>query len=201
MNINGGFVYTRIPALINDVRNNANTYALNAGFSLSSNISKKIDFTVSYNGNYSFVRNSLQQQNNSNYFTHIASAKINYQFWKGFVLNTSVSNNLNAGGSASFNTSFWLLNASLAYKFLKDESLEVKFGANDILNQNRNITRNVTEVYTEDVRSNALQRYFMGTITYTLKKSGASAKTEDTKPKDFMLMPPPGGMPPPQPGN
>lgn len=201
MNINGGFVYTRTPALINDVRNNANTYALNAGFALSSNISKKIDFTISYNGNYSFVRNSLQRQNNSNYFTHIASAKINYQFWKGFVFNTSVTHNLNTGGSASFNTSFWLLNASLAYKFLKDESLEVKFSANDMLNQNRNITRNVTEVYTEDVRSNALQRYFMGTITYTLKKTGAAAKAEDAKPKDFMLTPPPGGMPPPPPGN
>lgn len=195
MNINSGFVYTRTPALINDVRNNANTYSLTAGFTLSSNISKKIDFTVSYNGNYSFVRNSLQQQNNSNYFTHVAAAKVNYQFWKGFVFNTSVTNNLNAGGSASFNTSYWLLNASLAYKFLKDESLEVKFSANDILNQNRNITRNVTEVYTEDIRSNALQRYFMGTITYIMKKTGAAAKADDNKPKDFMLMPPHGGMP------
>jgi hypothetical protein len=92
-----------------------------------------------------------------------------------------------------------LLNASLAYKFLKDESLEVKFSANDILNQNRSITRNVTEIYTEDVQSMALRRYFMGTVTYTLKKIG-SAKSDD-KPKDFM-MPPPGGMPAgPPPGN
>ncbi|MBK9328434.1 MAG: TonB-dependent receptor [Sphingobacteriales bacterium] len=201
MNINGGFVYTRTPALIDNVRNNANTYALNAGFALSSNISSKIDFTISYSGNYSFVRNSLQRQNNSSYFTHIASARINYQFWKGFVANTSVTNNLNAGGSASFNTSYWLLNASLAYKFLKDESLELKFSANDMLNQNRNITRNVTEVYTEDIRSNALQRYFMGTITYTLKKTGTGAKADGNKPKDFIRTPPAGVMPPPPPGN
>ena len=111
----------------------------------------------------------MQKQNNNNYFNHTASAKFNYQFWKGFVFNTSVSNTLNAGGSAAFNTSFWLLNTSLAYKLLKDESLEIKFSANDILNQNKNITRNVTDAYTEDVQSTALRRYFMGTISYTFK--------------------------------
>ena len=201
MNINGGFVYTRTPTLINSLRNTANSFAFNSGFSLSSNISKKIDFTISYNANYVLVRNSLQQQNNTNYFNHTASARFNYQFWKGFVFNTSVSNTLNAGGSSSFNTSFWLLNASLAYKFLKDESLEVKFSANDILNQNKNITRNVTEIYTEDVSSIALRRYFLGTITYTLKKIGDSK--DNNKPKEFMIPPPAGGMPggPPPPGN
>ena len=201
MNINGGFVFSRTPASINLRKNLANSYALNAGFNWSSNISKKIDFTISYNANYTIIRNSLQTQNNSNYFNHTASARFNYQFWKGFVFNTSVSNTLNAGGSSTYNTSYWLLNASLAYKFLKDESLEVKFSANDILNQNRSITRNVTEIYTEDITSNALRRYFMGTITYTIKKINAS--DDSNAPKDFRLMPPPqgggGAMPPPPP--
>lgn len=196
MNINGGFVYSRTPASINLLKNLANSYALNAGFNWSSNISKKIDFMISYNANYTIVRNSLQTQNNSNYFNHTASARFNYQFWKGFVFNTSVSNTLNAGGSSAYNTSYWLLNASIAYKFLKDESLEVKFSANDILNQNRNITRNVTEIYTEDISSNALRRYFMGTITYTLKKINTGSENNDT-PKNFRMMPPP----PPQGGN
>ena len=198
MNINGGFVYTRTPTLINKIRNNANAYVLNAGFLISSNISTKIDFTVSYSANYNMIRNTLQQQNNNNYFNHTASVKFNYQFWKGFVFNTSVNNTLNTGGSNSFNTSFWLLNASLAYKFLKDESLEVKFGAIDILNQNRSIVRNVTDTYTEDVRSTVLGRYFMGTISYTFKKKKQSGnKNAEEKPNDFMSPPIKGNMPPP----
>ncbi|QQR97423.1 MAG: TonB-dependent receptor [Sphingobacteriales bacterium] len=200
MNINGGFVYTKTPTLINQASNNANSYAFNAGVVLSSNISTKIDFTVSYNASYNLVRNSLQQQNNSNYFNHTAMARVNYQFWKGFVFSSQVSNTLNAGGSSAYNTNYWLLNASLAYKFLKNESLEVKFSANDILNQNRNITRNIAETYTEDVSTTALRRYFMGTITYTFKKIETNG-TED-KPKDFLMMPPPPSgnapmMPPP----
>lgn len=195
MNVNAGFTYLRTPTLINDTRNSANSYTFNTGLTLSSNISTKIDFTISYNGSFNLVRNTLQQQNNTNYYNHIASARFNYQFWKGFVFNTSVMNNVNAGGSASFNTSFWLLNASLAYKFLKDESLEVKFSANDILNQNRNISRSVTEIAIEDVRSNALTRYFMGTITYNLRK--IKGKETDGTQKNLVLPPPPGG---PMPG-
>ena len=185
MNVNGGFVYLRTPTLINALKNYANAFTFNAGLNLSSNISKKIDFTIAYSANYTLVRNTLQEQNNTNFFNHTASAKFNYQFWKGFVFNTAVSNILNAGGSSKFNTSFWLLNASLAYKFLKDESLELKFSVNDILNQNRNIARNVTEIYTEDIQSLALKRYFMGTITYTLKSKVPAAKDVSEKPKDF----------------
>lgn len=200
ININSGFVFQRTPSLINSEKNFSNTYNFNTGISLSSNISTKIDFNLSYFASYNLIRNTLQQRNNTNYFNHTASARLNYQFWKGFVFSTQVSNTLNAGGSSAYNTSYWLWNASLAYKLLKDQSLEIKFSANDILNQNRSITRNVTDAYTEDVHTTALQRYFMGTITYTLKKLGVG--NEGDKPKDFMLpppsaMPPHGTMPPP----
>lgn len=200
-NINGGFTYTRTPGQVNDALNISNNYALNAGMVLSSNISENIDFTVSYSANYNIVRNSLQSQSNSNYFNHTASAKFNWQFWKGFVFNTSVVNTLYRG-IASYNSSYWLWNASLAYKFLKDQSLEVKFSAYDMLNQNSNISRNVTETYIEDSRTQALRRYFMGTITYTLRKFAGSADTPK-EPKEFpgMMHPPgPGHNGPPPPG-
>lgn len=200
VNINGGFVFQRTPSLINTEKNYSNTYNFNAGISLSSNISTKIDFNLSYFASYNLIRNSLQQRNNNNYFNHTASARLNYQFWKGFVFSSQVSNTLNAGGSDAYNTNYWLWNASLAYKLLKNQSLEIKLSVNDILNQNRSITRNVTDAYTEDVHTTALQRYFLGTITYTLKKVGIG--NDDNKLKDFMLppsgaMPPHGAMPPP----
>ncbi|MDB5228431.1 MAG: TonB-dependent receptor [Bacteroidota bacterium] len=183
-NVNGGFSYTRTPGLINNLANFSNNYALNAGVVLSSNISEKIDFTISYSGNYNIVKNTLQQKSNNNYFNHNASAKFNWQFWKGFVFNTSINNTLYAG--ISYNTSYWLWNASLAYKFLKAENLEVKFSVADILNQNKNVTRTVTETYIEDARYTALQRYYMGTITYTIRKFGSA---EIKTPKDFIGTP------------
>jgi hypothetical protein len=68
-----------------------------------------------------------------------------------------------------FNQNIFLWNAALGYKFLKDKSLEVKFGVNDIMNQNNGISRTVSETYVEDTRNKVLKRYWMMTVTYNLK--------------------------------
>jgi hypothetical protein len=169
LNLNAGFTYTRIPGLINLATNFSNTYNLNGGFVLSSNINEKIDFTISYMGNYNIVKNTLQTNSNNNYFTHNANARFNWLFWKGFVFNTSVQNTLYNGVSQGFNQNIFLWNASLGYKFLKDKSLELKVGVNDILNQNNGISRTVTDTYIEDNSNKVLKRYYLVTLTYNFR--------------------------------
>lgn len=169
INFNAGLSYLRTPGLVNNALNLSNTYGINGGLVLSSNINDKIDFTIGYNGNYNIVKNTLQTAANNNYFTHNANAKFNWQFWKGFVFNTSIQNTLYAGISNGFNQNIFLWNAAFGYKFLKDESLDVRFSVNDILNQNSGISRTVTETYVEDSKNQVLQRYVLLTVTYTLK--------------------------------
>jgi hypothetical protein len=169
LNVNAGFSYSRTPSEINNQINFSNNYTPTAGLVLSSNISEKIDFTLSYMGSYTMVKNSLRTSSDNNYFTHNANLKFNWQFWKGFVFNTSLQNTLYSGISQGFNQNIFLWNAALGYKFLKDKSLEVKFGVNDIMNQNNGINRTVTETYVEDSRNKVLKRYWMMTVTYNLK--------------------------------
>jgi hypothetical protein len=176
LNINAGFNYGRTPGLINNALSISNTYVPTGGFVLSSNISEKIDFTISYSATYNVVQNTLQTSANNNYYTHTASGKFNWLFWKGFVFNTSVQNTLYRGISQGFNQDIVLLNAALGYKFLKDKSLELRAGVNDILNQNSGISRTVSQTYIEDDRTQVLKRYWMLTLTYTLRKF--------SKPKD-----------------
>ncbi len=169
LNINAGMSYSRVPSLVNNALNISNTYAPTAGVTLSSNISENIDFTIGYNGTYNIVENSLQTASNNNYYSHTANVKFNWQFWKGFVFNTSAQNVLYAGVSQGYNQNIILWNASLAYKFLKDKSLELKAGVNDILNQNSGISRTVNQTYIEDSRNQVLKRYLLVTVTYTLR--------------------------------
>lgn len=169
VSLNGSMTYNRTPTLINQNKNLANNYVFNAGMMLSSNISEEVDFSFSYNTSYNIIKNSLTVQNNNSFYNHTLSARLTYQFWKGFVFTTNTRNVLNAGGSSAFNTSFWLVDASLGYKFLPGKNLELKFSGFDLFNQNRNIQRFVTEVYTEDVQTLALKRYYLATLTYTLK--------------------------------
>ena len=169
MNLTGGLSYNRSPGLLNNLTNQSSTYNVNGGFVLGSNISEKIDFTLSYTGSYNIVNNTLQQTGNNNYFNHTASLKFNWLFYKGFVFNTSLQNTLYEGISQGFNVDVYLWNLALGYKFLKDQSLEIRASVNDVLNQNTGISRTVTGTYVEDDRTQVLKRYLLLTATYTLK--------------------------------
>lgn len=169
MNLNTGFTYNRTPAVINDSRNLANNYGFSQGVVLSSNLSENLDFTFSYTANYTIVKNTLQKQSDNNYFNQTASLRLNWIFWKGFVFSSNLNNTLYRGLSAAYDQSIWFWNAGLGYKFLKDQKLEVKVNAFDILNRNSSISRDVTETYIEDRLTNVLTRYFMLAITYNIR--------------------------------
>jgi Outer membrane protein beta-barrel family/CarboxypepD_reg-like domain len=169
MNLTAGVSYNRTPGLINYLPNWASTYNINGGFVLGSNISEKIDFTLTYTGSYNIVQNTLQSAGNNNYFNHTASVKFNWMFYEGFVFNTSLQNTLYEGVSQGFNVDVYLWNIALGYKFLKDKSFELRASVNDVLNQNTGISRTVTGTYVEDDKTQVLKRYLMLTATYTLK--------------------------------
>jgi uncharacterized protein (DUF2147 family) len=84
-------------------------------------------------------------------------------------VSTEATHQYYSGLSAGFNQSFVIWNGALAYKFLKDNRAEIRASVNDILGQNKSISRNVTETYIEDIQTTVLQRYFMLTFTYNIK--------------------------------
>lgn len=170
LGINGMFSYAGTPSIINSVSNFANNYTVGPGLTLSSNISEKLDFSLSYSGNYNMIKNSVQTQSNNNYFSHTASLKFNWIFYKGFVFNTSLDQTYYSGLGQGYNSNYLLWNAYVGYKFLKDQSLEAKVSAFDILKQNTSVTRTVADTYIEDSHTNVLQQYFMLTVTYNIKK-------------------------------
>jgi uncharacterized membrane protein YgcG len=181
LNFNAGLSYSRSPALINNLINYSNAYNLSGGVTVGSNVSEKVDFTVNYTGNYNIVKNTLQAQSDNTYYVQNTSLRFNWLFLDGFVFNTTLNHNLYTGLTQSFNQNFLLWNAGLGYKMLKDKSLEARLNVYDILNQNRSINRAVTETYIEDSYTNVLQRYFMLTLTYTLRNfnAGVGARSND----------------------
>jgi hypothetical protein len=213
VNINTGFTYNLIPDLINDQKNLANNYNFSQGLVLSSNISQKVDFTLSYTGNYSIVKNSLQKQADNNYFNQVTTFKFNWLPYKGIIFNTNLTHTLYTGLAQSYNQNYLLWNVALGYKFLKNQSLDVRASVFDMLKQNNSISRNVTDTYIEDSQTQVLTRYYMLTVTYTIKnfKNGATPPTENPERREGGFrqggMYPRdgggngGGMPPPPPGN
>ena len=194
LNLNGGLTYARTPGMINSKINFSNTYAFTGGFVLGSNISPKVDFSISSTGNYTIVDNSIQPTLNNNYYYQISGVKANWLPWKGIVLGTDLTNTYYTGlAGNSFNQNFWLWNASAGYKFLKNQAAELKLSVFDLLGQNTSVSRTVANTYIEDNKTTVLTRYFMLTFTYTLKNitgSLPSPQRGNNNPPDFNGRPP-----------
>ncbi len=186
LNMNAGVSFRRTPSLVNGQANYSNNYAPSAGVVVSSNISEQLDFTFSYNGNYNIVRNTLQQQTDNSYYSHLASFRVNWLPHDRIVLNTSLDHNMYSGLNQGFNQQFLLWNAYAGYKFLKDRSLEARISVYDLLNQNQSISREITDTYLEDSRTRVLTQYFMFSLTYTLRNfkgmSSSSSNREQPSP-------------------
>ena len=170
-----GGAYTVAPGLINNVVNKAKTANSNAGLTVSSNISENLDFTVGYTINYNNVVNTSQSVTQNEYFVHNINAKFNWIIKERLVINSNYSVNSYAGLGSGFNQTIMLWNGGIGYKLLKKKQLELRVSVFDILNNNNSITRNVTESYIEDVKSNVLNRYYMFTVTYNLRNFGTKA--------------------------
>jgi len=198
LNVNATAGYTRTPGMVNEEKNYAGNTNLGLGLVLSSNISEKLDFTLSSNSNINYVRNTLNTSANNQYFNQSSRLSLNYIFWKGIVFNTELNHQLYSGLSAGYNQNFLLWNMSVAKKIFRNQQGEIRLSVYDLLKQNNSIQRTISEIYSQDVQTNVLQRYFMLTFTYNLRffKGGASMKDmEKNERRGEGMMPPPDGPP------
>ena len=170
LNLTGGLNYTHTPGEVNNAADFSNDWVPSAGVVISSNVSQNLDFTLSYTGNYNFIKNSMQGMANNNYYNHTASFKINWIFLKGVVLNSNISNSYYSTlSTSSGNINYYLWTSYIGYKFLKDRSLEARFTVFDMLNQNKSVSRIVAANYVENDITNILRQYGMFQLTYTLR--------------------------------
>ncbi|MEJ8801852.1 outer membrane beta-barrel protein [Pontibacter sp. H249] len=179
INFRGFAGYSRIPGMIDDQVNYANNISFGTGLNISSNISEKVDFNISSNFNYNIVENTLRTNQNDNYYTFSSNLRYNWILWKGFVYRTELNHQFNSGLSAGVDKSYLLWNMSVGKKLFKNQQGEISLSVNDLLKQNVSVQRNIASDFIEDVQSTVLQRYFMVTFSYNLRKFKSGGNQPD----------------------
>lgn len=169
INLMIGLTYNRTPSMLNYIQNFSNTYNFSPGLVIGSNISENLDFTVSYNSNFYRTRNTVQTDLDNEYFSHTVGLRFNWTFWNGFVFKNELNNNLYSGLSKELDQNYVLWNLSFGKKIFKNDAGEILLTVYDVLNQNKSISRNITESYIEDTTSKVLKRYLLLTFTYNLR--------------------------------
>ena len=177
--LNAGFNYSKLPGLVNYQKVFTNSYAYNGGVLLASNISEYVDFNLSYNANLSKSKTNTTKSTSSESLNQTLGAQVNLLSKNGWFVQNDVSGNTYSGLSGGLNQSFWLWNAAIGKKFLKNKAGELKLSVFDLLKQNQSITRTITDTYIQDIQTQVLRQYFMLTFTYSLKNFGV-AKTNNS---------------------
>ena len=75
-----------------------------------------------------------------------------------------------------------MLHISVGKKVFRRQQGDIRLSVFDALNENTGINRNIANAYFEDVRSTVLQRYYMLTFTYNLRKFGSGKALPASRP-------------------
>ena len=150
------------------------------GVSLTSNISEHLDFNLSSRSSYSHSYNTQTHLEARN-FRMDNRARLTWIFRKGYVFQADLSQRMNRGLSAGYNLNREMLHISVGKKVFPRQQGDIRLSVFDALNENTGINRNIANAYFEDVRSTVLQRYYMLTFTYNLRKFGSGKALPDRK--------------------
>ena len=181
LNISAGGGLTRRPGQVNDQLGFTNSQRLSTGLSIASSISENLDFNLSARSSFNRSENTLNSNLNTDFFQQRFRVNFNWIIWQGIIYRLDLNHQINSGLNAGFNTNFSLVNMSLGKKVFKNQRGEVSVMVYDLLNQNANVRRNISDTFIEDIQTNVLQQYFMLSFTYNIRRFSKGMDEEKYK--------------------
>jgi hypothetical protein len=173
LNASIGGSYASIPGMTNGIETRSENTRVDGRIFLGSNISPNVDFSLSYLMSYSHAANASSMIASTDSYRHRGSLGTTLRPWGPLLLETNVAVNHYTNLAESVDPTSVIWNAAVGYKFLQNERAEIRFGVVDLLNQNTNVDRSITDLYIEDFESRALGRYFMVNLIYQVRHFGS----------------------------
>jgi hypothetical protein len=92
----------------------------------------------------------------------------------GLLFKGNINQSITTGRAQGYNINRTLINFSIGKEFLTTKNLKVSFEVNDLLNQNKGISRTQINNQIIDTKSNIISRYILLRITYRFLKVSTS---------------------------
>ncbi|WP_075352025.1 outer membrane beta-barrel protein [Algoriphagus marinus] len=179
LNVYGGLSYNKRPGQVNNELSFNNSNRISTGLSIGSNISDQIDFNISTRFSWNNVTNTLNPALDNKFFNQRTRLNLSWIIWEGLIYRLDLNHQINSGLSAGFDNDFLLMNMSIGKKIFKNQRGEISLNVYDLLGQNANVRRNITDIYIEDTQTNVLSRYFMLSFSYNLRRFSKGMDMED----------------------
>lgn len=154
------------------------THNFQAGERLTGNYRSTL-FDVSLNAsvNYNLTQNSKQTNSNRETFDYVFGGSTNFNLPRQFYLSTDISYRIKEGYTGDFKKNEAIWNAQVSKNFLKNNAATLRFKIYDILQQQSNLSRTISEIRMTDTETNSLGSYFMVHFVYRFNTLGGKAPT------------------------
>lgn len=152
----------RIPGMINEEKVPINRNWFQLSGRLDSNISKEIDFTVSYQARYTMNDyNGKFGSVSNNFLTHRVLAELKWIIFRDFTFTGAFVYKNFRNTEGRYNDHFYLCDLFIGKRFLKSKRLEISVGVNDLLNNNtKSYWHSVNASGRTDGENISIGRYF-----------------------------------------
>ncbi|MBR9860814.1 outer membrane beta-barrel protein [bacterium] len=169
LNINVSGQYSKIPSLINDVQTVTENQSYQLGLSLASNVSEKLDFTISSETSYNLAQNSGSRGLNSSYYVQNSKMKLDWISKYGITVRSSLNHQVFYGLNSVLNNQVLLWNAGIGKQLFAKKQAEIQLTVFDILGQNNNISQDFYDSYYQEQNTLVIQRYIMLNFIYNFR--------------------------------
>jgi hypothetical protein len=137
---------------------------------------KVLDCSFRANAIYTTSTSSIQTNITTKYWSYELQPTLDFSLPLKMQIHADLDYNFREKTSAfDNNTNVALLNAWLGKKLLKKDQLLIKISGNDILDQNKGISRNVSSNFISQTTNSTIQRYFMLSFVWNFTKAGSAA--------------------------
>lgn len=168
--------YSKYTNFINNQENVTQNTSLGGGLEISLELDS-LEFSLSNDYTYVNPVSTLNTVSNQPYTIQKYTAELDWTLPGHFKIKSDVNYTMNQNLSAAYNLNILLVNAEISRNFLPTENLIVALRGNDILNQNKNIQRQINGNVITDNYTRIISRYFLLRVTYKFNKN--KTKEED----------------------
>lgn len=165
-------------SLVNDLKNQTKNTTINPNITLEKH-HDKFNVRLSANYTYNLPESNISVQSSQPYYTYGFEGFISVKLPKKFSISTDGTYTNNGNRTPGYNLNFFILNAYIDKKFLKNENLIVSINANDILNQNISNQRYISSNQIVDTKTQIIKRYFLLKVVFKFNSQKTKEDEDD----------------------
>ncbi|MBL7807607.1 MAG: TonB-dependent receptor [Saprospiraceae bacterium] len=179
VNVNPSISVNRSPSFINGIENETSSqnYNFRIGFNITPN--PKIIAGLSGNMRFNNIEYSIQSEQNQKIRGYGTDASIKWQVLDKVFLESNFNYNIFQNERFDFEQKVGIWNASVRRLFGKNNKIEVRLAAFDLLNQRVNIQQSASQNYVIYSIAPTLARYFMLSVSYNVRGYENKLKKND----------------------